>query len=98
MGAKFITNLLASKNIEFVKEVSLKSFSYDRDLRLDFLICQNKIPLFVIEVSTHKKLALMEPLYVQSGKIILSLSVHKLRHSFATRYHAEINDVPKLRR
>ncbi|MBO0960600.1 tyrosine recombinase XerS [Neobacillus sp. MM2021_6] len=27
-----------------------------------------------------------------------SLSVHKLRHSFATRYHAEINDVPKLRR
>ncbi|MDQ0229948.1 tyrosine recombinase XerS [Metabacillus malikii] len=27
-----------------------------------------------------------------------ALSVHKLRHSFATRYHAEINDVPKLRR
>jgi site-specific recombinase XerD len=27
-----------------------------------------------------------------------SLSVHKLRHSFATRYHSEINDVPKLRR
>jgi site-specific recombinase XerD len=27
-----------------------------------------------------------------------SLSVHKLRHSFATMYHAEINDVPKLRR
>ncbi len=27
-----------------------------------------------------------------------SLSIHKLRHSFATRYHAEINDVPKLRR
>ncbi|GAK01906.1 tyrosine recombinase XerC [Geomicrobium sp. JCM 19037] len=27
-----------------------------------------------------------------------SLSVHKLRHSFATRYHNEINDVPKLRR
>jgi integrase len=27
-----------------------------------------------------------------------SLSVHKLRHSFATRYHFEINDVPKLRR
>lgn len=27
-----------------------------------------------------------------------ALSVHKLRHSFATRYHQEINDVPKLRR
>lgn len=27
-----------------------------------------------------------------------SLSVHKLRHSFATRYHIENNDVPKLRR
>jgi site-specific recombinase XerD len=27
-----------------------------------------------------------------------ALSVHKLRHSFATRYHAENNDVPKLRR
>ncbi|MFN7249871.1 MAG: tyrosine recombinase XerS [Anaerobacillus sp.] len=27
-----------------------------------------------------------------------SLSVHKLRHSFATRYHSAINDVPKLRR
>jgi integrase len=27
-----------------------------------------------------------------------ALSVHKLRHSFATRYHFEINDVPKLRR
>lgn len=26
------------------------------------------------------------------------LSVHKLRHSFATRFHAEVNDVPKLRR
>lgn len=27
-----------------------------------------------------------------------ALSVHKLRHSFATRYHNENNDVPKLRR
>lgn len=27
-----------------------------------------------------------------------ALSVHKLRHSFATRYHAENNDIPKLRR
>ncbi|MRG85263.1 tyrosine-type recombinase/integrase [Salinibacillus xinjiangensis] len=27
-----------------------------------------------------------------------SLSVHKLRHSFATRYHFENNNVPKLRR
>lgn len=27
-----------------------------------------------------------------------SLSVHKLRHSFATKYHLENNDVPKLRR
>ncbi|MFS0672607.1 tyrosine recombinase XerS [Ornithinibacillus sp. 179-J 7C1 HS] len=27
-----------------------------------------------------------------------ALSVHKLRHSFATRYHFENNDVPKLRR
>lgn len=27
-----------------------------------------------------------------------SLSVHKLRHSFATRYQAENNDIPKLRR
>lgn len=27
-----------------------------------------------------------------------ALSVHKLRHSFATRYHMENNDVPKLRR
>lgn len=27
-----------------------------------------------------------------------SLSVQKLRHSFATRYHLENNDVPKLRR
>ncbi|MEB1807386.1 MAG: tyrosine recombinase XerS [Bacillaceae bacterium] len=27
-----------------------------------------------------------------------ALSVHKLRHSFATRYHLENNDVPKLRR
>lgn len=26
------------------------------------------------------------------------LSVHKLRHSFATRYHFENNDIPKLRR
>ncbi len=27
-----------------------------------------------------------------------ALSVHKLRHSFATRYHIENNDIPKLRR
>jgi site-specific recombinase XerD len=27
-----------------------------------------------------------------------ALSVHKLRHSFATRYHLENNDVPKLRK
>ncbi|WP_100487997.1 tyrosine recombinase XerS [Sporolactobacillus pectinivorans] len=27
-----------------------------------------------------------------------ALSVHKLRHSFATRYQAENNDIPKLRR
>lgn len=39
---------------------------------------------------------LIEKYAVAFGKP--SLSVHKLRHSFATRYHAEINDVPKLRR
>jgi integrase len=39
---------------------------------------------------------LVEKYAVAFGKP--SLSVHKLRHSFATRYHAEINDVPKLRR
>ncbi|KMK76333.1 tyrosine recombinase XerS [Alkalihalobacillus pseudalcaliphilus] len=27
-----------------------------------------------------------------------ALSVHKLRHSFATKYHLEVNDVPKLRK
>ena len=39
---------------------------------------------------------LVEKYAVAFGKP--ALSVHKLRHSFATRYHAEINDVPKLRR
>ncbi|CAM3721562.1 tyrosine-type recombinase/integrase [Mesobacillus zeae] len=39
---------------------------------------------------------LIEKYAISFGKP--SLSVHKLRHSFATRYHAEINDVPKLRR
>ncbi|WP_017753945.1 tyrosine recombinase XerS [Calidifontibacillus oryziterrae] len=39
---------------------------------------------------------LVEKYAISFGKP--SLSVHKLRHSFATRYHAEINDVPKLRR
>jgi integrase len=39
---------------------------------------------------------LVEKYAVAFGKP--SLSVHKLRHSFATRYHFEINDVPKLRR
>lgn len=39
---------------------------------------------------------LIEKYAVAFGKP--SLSVHKLRHSFATRYHSEINDVPKLRR
>ncbi|KHF37926.1 tyrosine recombinase XerS [Halalkalibacter okhensis] len=39
---------------------------------------------------------LIEKYAVAFGKP--SLSVHKLRHSFATRYHTEINDVPKLRR
>lgn len=48
-GAKFITNLLASQKIEFIKEVSMKTFGCDRDFRLDFVICQNNFPLFVIE-------------------------------------------------
>ncbi|MDT8861197.1 tyrosine recombinase XerS [Alkalihalobacillus sp. MEB130] len=39
---------------------------------------------------------LIEKYAVAFGKP--ALSVHKLRHSFATRYHIEINDVPKLRR
>jgi site-specific recombinase XerD len=39
---------------------------------------------------------LIEKYAVAFGKP--ALSVHKLRHSFATRYHSEINDVPKLRR
>jgi site-specific recombinase XerD len=39
---------------------------------------------------------LVEKYAVAFGKP--ALSVHKLRHSFATRYHFEINDVPKLRR
>lgn len=48
-GAKLITELLANRNIEFIKEVSLKRFSFDRDLRFDFLICKNNFPLFAIE-------------------------------------------------
>ena len=48
-GAKLITELLATRNIEFIKEVSLKRFSFDRDLRFDFLICKNNFPLFAIE-------------------------------------------------
>lgn len=48
-GAKFITSLLAAHNIEFMKEVNLKRFSPVHDLRMDFLICKNNHPLFVIE-------------------------------------------------
>lgn len=48
-GAKYITELLVQNEIEFIKEVSLTHFGHKDDLRLDFLICQNNHPLFVIE-------------------------------------------------
>lgn len=48
-GSKIITEVLTSNKIEFVKEVSLTRFGYNRDLRLDFVICQNNYPLFAIE-------------------------------------------------
>ena len=48
-GAKFITKLLEKKRIEFVKEFNLKRFGTNRDLFLDFLVCKNHYPLFVIE-------------------------------------------------
>lgn len=47
--AKFITDLLENNNIEFIKEVSLKRFGYENELRLDFVICNNNFPLFAIE-------------------------------------------------
>lgn len=48
-GAKYITELLVAQGIEFIKEVPLSSFGHEHDLRLDFVICQNNYPLFVIE-------------------------------------------------
>lgn len=48
-GAKYITDLLIESGVEFRKEVSLKRFGYDRDLRLDFVVYQNNYPLFAIE-------------------------------------------------
>lgn len=47
-------------------------------------------------LSTRSIEKLIEKYAIAFGKP--SLSVHKLRHSFATKYHSEINDVPKLRR
>ncbi|MGE6415608.1 DUF2726 domain-containing protein [Planococcus kocurii] len=48
-GAKYITKLLVDNDVEFIKEVSLSKFGFENTLRLDFLICQNNIPLFVVE-------------------------------------------------
>ncbi|WP_195694758.1 hypothetical protein [Priestia megaterium] len=48
-GARYITELLVENKVEFIKEISLKRFGLERELRLDFLICQNNYPLFVIE-------------------------------------------------
>lgn len=48
-GAKLITEILVSNKIEFIKEVPLTRFGHERELRLDFLICQNNYPLFAIE-------------------------------------------------
>jgi hypothetical protein len=47
--AKYITELLISNKIEFIKEVRLTRFGYEQDLRLDFVVCQNNYPLFAIE-------------------------------------------------
>ncbi len=48
-GEKYITELLSSLKIEFIRELSLKRFGHKQDLRLDFVILQNNYPLFVIE-------------------------------------------------
>lgn len=48
-GAKYITELLVAHGIEFIKEVPLSSFGHEQDLRLDFVVCKNNYPVFVIE-------------------------------------------------
>lgn len=48
-GAKYITELLAEMRVEFIKEVSMDRFGHESKLRLDFLVCKNHHPLFVIE-------------------------------------------------
>lgn len=48
-GGKFITEVLAAKNIEFVRGVSMRRLGCENDHRLDFLIVENNLPLFAIE-------------------------------------------------
>ncbi|EJR45089.1 hypothetical protein IIM_05051 [Bacillus cereus VD107] len=48
-GAKLITELLIKHKITFTKELSLKTLGFEHDFRMDFVVCQNKYPLFVIE-------------------------------------------------
>ncbi|MGX5705874.1 DUF2726 domain-containing protein [Bacillus cereus] len=48
-GAEFITHFLIKNDIVFIKELSLKKLGFEYDYRMDFVVCQGKYPLFVIE-------------------------------------------------
>jgi hypothetical protein len=48
-GEKYISQILVDNNVEFLREVPLNRFGLEQTLRIDFLVCQNNFPLFVIE-------------------------------------------------
>lgn len=48
-GEELVSAILEKNKIEFIREVNMERLGYEYKLRLDFVVCQNKIPLFAIE-------------------------------------------------
>lgn len=94
-GAKYITKILKDNRIEFIKEVSLKQFGSDRDLRLDFLICQNNFPLFAIEYNGIQHYRTLKTAYFggHNGRIKRRAN-DRVKRNFCWNLGIPIIDIP----
>lgn len=86
----------AMLDIKDYMEIREERYTIDKNIRALF-VASSMGPKGTTRRLTERSIEKIVEKYAKAfGKP--SLSVHKLRHSFATRYHMENNDVPKLRR
>lgn len=82
-------NKVASDDLQRYLAIRKERYGASEDTQALFVAASRRLSARAVE-------KLIEKYATAFGKP--ELSVHKLRHSFATKYHSEVNDLQKLRR